>query len=161
MFQSYTRRSSILYRSHITWIIVKWYIWSLLWKWKMPLRKRQLAFLPIFHGPTKLRHCVGLYGKRPNFTWLPLGCLLVHQSLFYIFDCGPSNQGIRPYADIWGACMCTVYADVLRRSQTVIEPCTEKESLFLYNLEWSVCVFVCTRERKIYVHMTHECADVQ
>lgn len=33
-------------------------------------------------------------------------------------------------------------ANVLRRSQTVIGPCTENES-FLYNLEYFVCVCVC------------------
>lgn len=124
----------------------------------------------IFHGPTKLRHCVGLYVKIPKFTWLPLGCLLLHQSLFYIFDCGLFyvNQGIRPYADICGVCAylctCTVYADanVLRRSQTVIEPCTENESFF-YIILSGLCVCLCVRgrERYMYIWLMSRCADVQ
>lgn len=85
------------------------------------------------------------------------------------FDCGLFcvNRGVRPYADICGVCVCAreyVHgdADALRRSQTVIGPCTENKS-FLYNLECfvCVCVYVCLRERKIYVHMTHEQVYVQ
>lgn len=135
----------------------------------MSPRKRPLTFLwssclvrkHIFHRPTKLRHCVGIqYVQRPKVTWLPLVCLLVLQSLFYIFGWGlfNVNLGIRPYADICGVFeyVCTVDADanVLCKSQTVIEPCTENES-FLYTVIWSalcVCVFVCMREKDICVY---------
>lgn len=164
MFQSCTR--GVKHSIQIAWISVKWCIWSLFWNFKkMFPRKRPLTFLwssclvrkHIFHRPAKLRHCVGIqYVKRPKFTWLPLVCLLVLQSLFYIFGWGlfNVNVGIRPYADICGVFeyVCTVYADanVLCRSQTVIEPCTENES-FLYTV--CVCFMcVCMRDKDICVY---------
>lgn len=115
------------------------------------------------HATLEAQSCVGLCKKNNDLitSALPIGSLdtFLHYCLFYV------NQGIRPYADISGVsvcvyvCVCTVYADVnvLHRSQTVIEPCTENESFF-YMYSW---VFVCLRERKIYVHMTHEQVYVQ
>lgn len=47
-------------------------------------------------------------------------------------------------------CVCTVYEDanVLRRSQTVIEPCTEIESFF-YIILSGLCVCVYEGEKDI------------
>lgn len=116
MFQSYTRGSRLPYEPHITWILVKWCIWSLFWNWKMPLTKRQTYSPVVFLfgkgstelGSTKLRHHVGLYVWRPKSTWLPLGCLSVHQSLFYLFDCGlfSVNQGKGHMQIFVCVCMC-------------------------------------------------------
>lgn len=53
--------------------------------------------------------------------------------------------------------VCTVYADpnVVRRSQTVIETCTEDENPFFYIIWSALCV--CLREKDICIYELNRC----
>lgn len=82
--------------------------------------------------------------KDPNSLdhhWFAYWFFFSHSFILSVGGLFGVNQGLRPYADTCGAFeyVCTVYADadVLCRSQTVIEPCTVSE-FFLYNLECCV-----------------------
>lgn len=133
-------------------------------KCKCPSEKRQGTFLwsscsvwkHIFHRPAELRPCVSKkYVERPKFTCIQLAYwfFFSHSFILSVGGLFGVNQGLRPYADTCGAFeyVCTVYADadVLCRSQTVIEPCTVSE-FFLYI--WSaVCECATERERYMYI----------
>lgn len=99
MFRDYTWRSSIL--SQITRYLNTCktiYTWSLFWNWNMPLWKRRLTFLwsscsdseggTYSTDPPSPDSVLVYMFKKPKFTWLPLGCLLVHHSsIFLIVVC--------------------------------------------------------------------------